>query len=236
MVARRTGKGAYIQPMNRAPLRKPQRNWRVRVPMSDPQRYSRFVAVMKRALLLSALAVIAAVVAYSLEPRERSRVTMTFEQVGKIAGDLTMVKPRLTGTDASGNPFVVTADAAVQDAPGSHRARLSNVEADISLRNGGWLTASAGEGRLDADAKKLALTGAIAIYSDSGYELHTAAARVDLARGIMAGDDKVTGQGPLGTIRADRFELDRNKKQVRLMGHVKMTFEVHAAAPGDKRQ
>ncbi len=230
MAVRRNHRGAVAQPLGAAPAQ-PPRGWtpRARMSLGDPQRYSRFVVIMKRALLLSALAVIVAVIAYSLEPREQGRVAMTFQQMNKVAGDLTMVKPRLTGTDASGNPFVVTADAAVQDAPGSHRARLTNVEADLSLQSGGWLTVSAGEGRLDANTKKLVLSGAIAIYSDSGYELHTPSARVDLAHGIMAGDDTVTGQGPLGTIHADRFELDRNNKQVRLMGHVKMTFDVHAA-------
>ena len=237
MVVRRNTRGAVAQPLGAAPTQ-PSRGWtpRTRMPVSDPQRYSRFVVVMKRALLLAALAVIAAVVAYSLQPRQQDRVAMNFQQMGKIAGDLTMVKPRLTGTDVSGNPFVVTADAAIQDAPGSHRARLKNVEADISLKNGGWLTASASDGRLDADAKKLALAGAISVYSDSGYELHTTHARVDLARGIMAGDETVTGQGPLGTIRADRFELDRGRKQVRLMGHVTMTFDVHGAGHGGSRK
>ncbi|MBU6443009.1 MAG: LPS export ABC transporter periplasmic protein LptC [Alphaproteobacteria bacterium] len=220
-----------VQPLGAtpAPPQQQEQTSRLRMPLGDPQRYSRFVIIMKRALLLAALAVIAAVVIYSLEPRDQGRVAMTFQQMNKVAGDLTMVKPRLTGTDASGNPFVVTADSAVQDAPGSHRAKLMNVEADLSLKGGGWLTASAKEGRLDADAKKLTLSGPIAIYSDSGYELHTASARVDLAHGVMMGDDTVTGQGPLGTIRADHFEFDHNSKQVRLLGHVKMTLDLHAA-------
>jgi hypothetical protein len=34
----------------------------------------------------------------------------------------------------------------------------------------------------------------------------------------------VTGQGPLGTLRADRFSVDRNLQIVKLMGHVKMEF------------
>ena len=35
-----------------------------------------------------------------------------------------MIKPRLTGADAKGNPFVITADTAIQDANNPKRASL----------------------------------------------------------------------------------------------------------------
>jgi len=230
MAERKTGKGAVARSLGlqTAP---PRRDWsaRARLQVSDPQRYTRFVTIMKRALLLAALALIAAVIAYSLQPREQNRVAMTFEQMGTVANDLAMIKPRLSGTDSSGNPFVVTADAATQVGPNAHRARLKNVQADITLDKKSWLTASADSGLFDADAKTLKLSGAIAVYSDSGYELHTDGADFDLKTGVMRGPNSVTGQGPLGSLRADRFTVDRNTKQVRLMGNVKMDFYLSGA-------
>ena len=47
---------------------------------------------------------------------------MTYEQLGQIENDLAMIKPRLTGADGKGNPFVITADAAIQDANNPKRA------------------------------------------------------------------------------------------------------------------
>lgn len=208
-----------------------RRDWSARasIQTGDPQRYTRFVTIMKRALLLAALALIAAVIAYSLQPREQGRVAMTFEHLGRVANDLAMIKPRLTGTNSSGNPFVVTADAAIQDGPSARRARLKNVQADITLDKKTWLTATAESGLLDADAKTLQLSGAISVYSDSGYELHTTGAHVDLKMGRMEGNETVTGHGPMGTLRADRFVVDRNAKEVHLIGHVKMQFYLHGA-------
>lgn len=197
--------------------------------MGDPRRYTRFVTLMKRALLVAALALIAAVIVYSLLPREQGRVAMTFEHLGKITNDLAMIKPRLSGADASGNLYVVTADAAIQEGMSMRRARLRNVQADITLKQGGWLSASAGNGLLDVDSKKLELSDGISIYSDSGYELHTSGVAADLGKGIMHGDKTVTGQGPLGTLHADRFEIDHRGKQIRFMGHVKMTLYTHRA-------
>lgn len=190
-------------------------------------RYTRFVSIIKRVLLLAAIALIVAVVAYSLQPRDSDHVSMTFEKLGSIANDLAMVKPRLNGTDSEGNPFVVTADSAVQDGKNARRAVLNNVEADMTMKSGGWLNANAERGLLDADKKTVDLTGKIAVFSDSGYEIHTASAHVDLAKGEVTGNTQVTGQGPYGTLRANGFRINRKTQEVKLVGNVHMTFYVH---------
>lgn len=231
MAEHKAAKEAVAQQPARRPGMASRLEWtaRPRVHTDDPRRYTRFVKIMKRALLLAALALLVAVIVYSLQPRDQNRVAMTFERLSKVSNDLAMVKPRLSGTDASGNPFVVTADAAIQDGPSVRRARLRNIQADITLKQGRWLSVSASDGVLDIDAKKLTLSGAIVVYSDDGYELHTSALAADLGKGIVRGDTAVAGQGPLGALSADRFEIDRQGKQVRLMGHVKMTIYGHKA-------
>jgi hypothetical protein len=89
------------------------------------------------------------------------------------------------------------------------KASLINVQADLSLKNGQWMNASAPHGTLDADSQKLSLSGAIAVFTDQGYEIHTDLAYIDLARGTAVGPHHVTGQGPSGTFEADRFRIER---------------------------
>lgn len=221
-------------------------DWAVqaRTTILDAQRYTRFVAIMKRALLLAAGALLLAVLAYSLQPRDVSHFAMTFERMGRIANDLTMLAPRLTGSDSEGNPFVVTADRAIQDPKNIHRARLFNVEADISGKDGAWYNMRAPRGYLDSDAQKLWLVGKLAMFSAAGYELHTDAAFIDLApscdpvtgkgpapkprrpaprcaKTTIRGDRVVTGQGPLGTLRADRFRISKGSRRLYLEGNVR---------------
>jgi hypothetical protein len=38
------------------------------------------------------------------------------------------------------------------------------------------------------------------------------------------GREPVNGQGPMGTMRADRFQYDRDSHQLLLEGHVRMTL------------
>lgn len=217
-------------------VRKHDFSERTRSTMNDAQRYTRFVTIAKRALLLAALALIAAVLAYSLQPREQTRVAMTFERMGKVSNDLAMIKPKLTGTDDDGNPFTVTADSAVQDGRSARRARLNNVQADMTLKNNGWMSATATTGLVDATAKKLALWDGVSIFSDSGYELHTDEVHVDLANAVARGNHVVMGQGPLGSIRADRFSVDRQNQRIFLMGNVHTTIYLQGMKPGTKHK
>ncbi|HVZ67820.1 MAG TPA: LPS export ABC transporter periplasmic protein LptC [Rhizomicrobium sp.] len=209
-----------------AALKPKRRDWgaRPRATMLDAERYTRFVTLMKRALPIGALVLLAVVAIYVFQPRQQDRVAMTFESVGEVANDLAMIKPRLSGSDSKGNPFVVTADRAIQQGRNSRKARLVNVDADMTLDHGRWLNATAASGLFDADAKSLMLDGGISVYSDNGYELHTKSARFDLKKGFVRGEQTVTGQGPLGTVRADRFEVDKTSQQIRLYGNVHTTI------------
>ncbi len=205
-------------------------NARQRTTLDDARRYTRFVAIMKRALLVAAGAVILAVVAYSMQTRDNRKAVMTLEGLATVDHDLAMLKPRLTGATQDGDPFVITADSLVQLARNSRRAALNNVQADITLKKRqGWLSAVAAKGLLDADAKTVVLTEDISVFSDQGYELHTDLVDVDLGKGTVIGPHAVTGQGPLGTLKADRFDIARNSRLIHLYGNEFMTINAAAA-------
>ena len=204
----------------------PRHDWsaRARTTALEALRYTQFVGVIKRALPAAAFAVIAAVLGYFFLARQPARVTMGYERMGRVENDLAMVKPRLSGQDARGNPFVITADAAIQDAKNPKRAQLTRVEADLSLGRQGWINADAASGVVDMKAGALDLDGGINVFSGDGYELHTQSASVDLNKGVVHGRQEVTGQGPLGALSADRFQFDRNSRLLSLDGHVRMTI------------
>lgn len=211
MADRRTGNGAVAEPIGKTPSSRGKFDWsaRSRTTVDDAERYTRFVNVMRRGLLLAGLLLIGLVIGYSLIPRQSQRIAMTFEKMGIVSGDLAMTKPKLHGTDSEGNPFTVTADKATQNPKNLRQATLTNVQADLSLKDGQWLNATAPHGTLDADARQLKLNGAISVFTDQGYEVHTDLAYIDLAKGIATGPHRVTGQGPQGTFSADRFRIEK---------------------------
>jgi lipopolysaccharide export system protein LptC len=197
---------------------------RARTTMMEALRYSRFVVLAKRVLSLGAFLIIAAVLAFFFVARAPRQLSVTYEKLGHVENDLSMVKPRLTGADAKGNPFVITADMAVQDARNPRRATLRNLEADLALDDKTWLNARAHSGMVDMNSGQLELRDGIDMFTDSGYELHTRSASMNLKQNIVHGHQEVTGQGPDGALRADSFHADRNAGLLTLSGHVRMNF------------
>jgi lipopolysaccharide export system protein LptC len=77
---------------------------------------------------------------------------------------------------------------------------------------------------VDMNTGALELRGGIAVFTATGYELHTASASANLKQSIIHGHEAVTGQGPQGTLRADEFHADRATNLLTLSGHVRMTL------------
>src|SRR6478609_4577535 len=186
---------------------------RVRTTTVEAVRYSRYVVLMKRLLSLGAFLIIAAVLAFFFVQRMPRQLQVSYERLGKIENDLTMVKPRLAGADVKGNPFVITADSAVQDAHNPKKASLKNLEADLTLDKQNWVNARAHAGALE-------LRGGIDVFTATGYELHSNSASANLKQSVIHGHEPVTGQGPQGSLRADEFHADRATNLLTLSGHV----------------
>ena len=197
---------------------------RVRTTTVEAVRYSRYVVLMKRLLSLGAFLIIATVLAFFFVQRMPRQLQVSYERLGHIENDLTMVKPRLAGADAKGNPFVITADSAVQDASNPKKASLTNLEADLTLDKQNWINARAKTGMVDMNTGQLELGGGIDVFTATGYELHSNSASANLKQSIVHGHEPVTGQGPDGTLRADEFHADRTTNILTLNGHVHMTL------------
>lgn len=184
-------------------------------------RYSRFVAVMRHALPLSALTVLGVVLAYALYPRS-DRSSLSYESAQQVQGDLTMKRPRLSGTDSKGNPYLITAENAVQQGKNARKVALQTIDADLQYEGGRWANATAAQGYVDFDAKMLSLSHGLSVYTDSGYEMHAESAVADLNKNTIVGHDSVRGQGPMGTFSADSFTVNRQTRHVTLTGNVRM--------------
>jgi lipopolysaccharide export system protein LptC len=224
MARGQTVKGAVVEPLSNE--KRERRDWtaRARGTAMDALKYSQFVGLMKRALPIAAVAIVAAVLVYSFLPRPSDRITVTAQRLGLLKNDLTMIKPKLTGADDDGNPFVVTAEVAIQDPKNLHHVRMQKIEADITMDDGRWINANANNGFFDMDVGTLNLTSDIAVFSDSGYEIHTSRVDIDMKKGLYHGPVTVTGHGPGGAFRADSFTMEGRKQLLHLMGNVHTTF------------
>lgn len=188
-------------------------------------RYSRFVGIMKLVLPLSAAALVGLVIAWPDADPGQSALGLTFARVDVgEQSEVGMARVRFVGTDKHNRPFVITAGRVVPRSGDNQHLVLHELQADMTLDNGRWLTLIARDGIYHRELETLQLEGAVDIYSDEGLELHTNSAFVDFASGIMRGESPIRGQGPVGMLDAQAFELFDNGQRIVFSGGVKLTL------------
>jgi len=187
-------------------------------------RYTRFVSVMKYALLIIAVTLIGLAFLIPSMEKEPDTISLEFQSVSDSDQKLTMIKPRYMSSDKGNQQYTVTADSATQEGINSRKIELVNMQADITLKNGHWLSVSAPKGWLDPDSEILDLIGGVEIFSDDGNQIFAKTARVKLNEQRFMSPEGLTGHGPLGDISADSFVANQLAGTLRFEGNVKMTL------------
>ncbi len=195
-------------------------------------------AAAKRLLPRGAFAALALI---ALWPRlagmeEQVRVAYRKPSLSVPTGAASVVEPNFQGMDERGRPYSVSADSAALVA-GSDSGRLARPRGDGTLEDGAGVMLQAEAGMFHRQARTLDLTGNVALFHDSGYEVRTDRAEVDLRGGSASGDEPVSAQGPAGTIDAAGFSLTDRGDVVVFTGPARMVLmpETRAGARAEAR-
>lgn len=187
--------------------------------------YSRFVGVMRWLLPLSAAGLAAALIAWPyLENRDDGFQMIMSDLEIDDTDRLTMTNARFLGTDQDGQPYTLTTREAWQDVADKDLVHLEEVEGDILLKSGAWVSLSAVSGTYHQPGQVLTLVDDVSIFTDEGYELHTDIAAFDLTTGTGWGDKPVSGQGPAGLLDAQGFRISKDDGRLEFVGRVHMTL------------
>lgn len=200
---------------------------------SDNLQYSKIRSGLKIFLPTFAALLIFAMLIYPNLESEDTGFTLSFEDVVSEDGVVQMINPRFVGTDRLGRPYSVSAARAVQERQVEGQTRLTDITADIELRSGIWVTLSASSGELTENNDHLHLDGPIQIFTDLGYEFQTGDLSVNLKDGLAETAGEISGQGPGGTIVANRMNVRRNGDWIEFGGGVKIVIYPGEMAGGD---
>lgn len=194
--------------------------------------YSRFVSLMKIVLPTVALGLVAAIGIWPYLHEEANKFQIGFSALkAREAAGPRMTNPRYVGLDEKDRPFTVTADLA-QESPGQASVvTLEMPKADLTLDDGTWLVLTSDAGVFHRDDRNLSLTGGVTLYHDSGYEIRSPAATIDLARGEASSDKPVSGQGPFGDLHAEGFHLRDKGKVINFNGKARLVIHPDAGNP-----
>lgn len=171
------------------------------------RRYSRLVALMKIALPLAAVALIAAIF---LSARDRGELTDLFtpEELARLGAGLRLENPRFAGVTPTGEAYVVRADWALPDTAMPRIITLERPRGEIQLADGRTLAVTANQGELDRRRKSALLEGDVTAESSDGYRIETDRIEVDFDARTARAPGPVTAHGPRGSIEAGSMRTE----------------------------
>lgn len=154
---------------------------------------------------MAGLTIVVVLVWPQIQPRmDRLRVgTATLDVVGDDAEGL--VNARLSGNDARGRPFAITAEFVRQLEGSPDTLDLDQPRGKMVMEDGTETTIRADAGTYDQRTSMLELTGDVVLLTGDGSRYETAAAGLDLTSGTASGSEAVKGEGPFGTVMGEGF-------------------------------
>jgi len=184
-------------------------------------RYTKFVKASRQFLWILLVILLLVVVAYPLMNADRAGVRMAFSTDESVEDEQPIMRnPRFQGVDEEQQPFMVTADYAVQKSV--EEIVLHKLKADLSSNDDSWMMVEAGSGQLFLEKRKMLLKDKVYFYHDKGYEFETEGMNIDLAAGQATSDNPISGQTMAGYIKAERFSLKDRGQTMRFDGKVNM--------------
>ena len=203
----------------------PDSSWQPRTVAvaSDVARYSKFVGYMRIGLPALAGVLVVLVIALPQFMGEDERFRIGTAPIRDAAVEaLSMVNARYFGTDKEGQPFSVTAQGVKERPDNDKQVELTGPQADITLKNGDWLSIEATSGLYTRDTETLDLSGNVSLFQDKGYEMHTEAVSIKLKDSSASSRTPVQSQGPFGELTAQGFDLYEKGDRVVFLGPARL--------------
>ena len=169
------------------------------------ERHSRLVAILRTALPVVAMLVLAG---YFISTQLSVSVgigdmTASIDGIEVSGGNLRMVNPTLKGTDKRNGAYVISAAYADQDVKSPKIVKLNALKADLSNASGGWSRMNATRGVFDSNAERLVMQDKIDVSTSSGVTGALTHATLDMKTQTLRSHRPVYFKMTGGTVRAN---------------------------------
>lgn len=189
------------------------------------QRRIKIVAAMRLILPAIAALLLATLALWSRFGLDTTSFRLSMDGLDLNSLDtLSMSNAHFEGLDDNKRPFSISAEKATQVTQDADTIDLTELQADMTMKDGAWLSLTSDSGRLQRSKQLLDLLGQVNLFHDQGYELHTRDVHIDLAKNNAIGRSAVQGQGPSGDLTAEGILILDSGRQVFFLGKTHMLF------------
>ena len=134
---------------------------------------------------------------------------------------IVMDRPKLAGFRSDGQPYLLTAERALQDIKQPTVVQLQKVDGEIGMAGGEATHLSADAGVYDSVGEHMELSGNVRI-KNGRFTVLLRSAKFDFKSGVYGSDDPVEVQAGDGTtIFADRASALNHGQELTFEGHVR---------------
>ena len=187
--------------------------------------YTRFVNFTKLLLIILVVILTSAILFYPVFKKNSGiRIALVGNTSKNTPPPTQMLNANFHGFDENNQPYNITAKTALQ--MDQNNVTFDQLNADITLRSGEWISTQADKGSLKMKEHLLYLNGKVQLFTDEGYEMHTDSMLIDLEKKFSVTEDTVTGQGPFGTIKSNGAVFDSTAKVATFNGPVFVTIRL----------
>ncbi len=186
------------------------------------RRRSGRVRMLRLAILIGGLGGVGAMVVVSFfNPFATKLGSLAFNALSVEGTKVVMERPKLAGFRSDGQPYLLTAERAIQDIKQPTVVQLRKVDGEIGAANGEPTHLSADAGVYDNLAEQMELSGNVRI-KNGRFTVLLQSAKFDFKSGAYGSDDRVEVQGGDGTtIFADRGSALNHGQELTFEGHVR---------------
>ncbi|SDY38186.1 lipopolysaccharide export system protein LptC [Jannaschia faecimaris] len=137
--------------------------------------------------------------------------------VSERARDQQLTMPRFAGVSQGRTAFDLSARLALPDPEDPRRMSAVALRLVLNDAGGGRATVISDAGDLDTAERTIVLTGDVRVETSTGYVLRTDQLEGSLAGLAIVSPEEVTGDGPLGKLRAGSMVLTEDENGSALM-------------------
>jgi lipopolysaccharide export system protein LptC len=192
------------------------------------------VRLLRGAILVSVAGALVTMVAVAFfNPFGRTPGSLSFSNLTVDGNKIAMSRPRLAGFRSDGEPYVLTAERALQDMKHPTVAELQNLAGDMGMAGGQTTRLTADAGLYDSVAERMKLTGNVHI-ANTRFEVVLRSVDIDFKTGVYRSDEPVLVHiGGDTSVTADRATAQNNGQELIFEGRVRTTVTPQAAAPAE---
>ena len=202
----------------------PLANQRSEVHFKQAQRHSSLVGMLKKALPVVALGLVAWFIVMGFL-NTKSIGNIKVESTGISNGMLVMEAPKMSGFNRDNRPYDLSASRAKQDLKRPSIIKMENLQATLPMQENVFADVKANTGIYNSDKEWLSLDQDIEINAQDGTIILLNTAEIDLSKGRLVSNNPVSVSTSNTSISANQVEVIDNGSVIIFKQKVRMTIQ-----------